>query len=289
MNAFKTVGIVGKYAAPTVSKALCDLGRYLRGKTVTVLLDQETAKVWPNHGFEIASREVMAKRCELVIVVGGDGTFLGVARSLGALGDIAMVGLNLGRLGFLTDISPNETHEKLDEIFAGHFQQEDRFMLQCRVLRGDEVLSVNCAFNDVVVHKRDVARMLEMDTRIDGTFIATMNADGLIVSTPTGSTAYALSGGGPLMEPEINAVVLVPICPHTLSNRPIVVCADSMIEIVVKGEESHHAQLSCDGQESQRLQGADRIQISKHSSTIRLIHPMEHNHFHILRAKMGWG
>ncbi|MBF0470413.1 MAG: NAD(+) kinase [Gammaproteobacteria bacterium] len=285
---FKTIGVVGKFAAPTVSSALCQLGRYLRTKTVTVKLDAETAAVWPNHGFDVADHHEMATSCDLIIVVGGDGTFLGVARALGEVNDVSLVGLNLGRLGFLTDISPDRTEEKLDQILKGAFLEEDRFMLHCTVSRKGEVISRSCAFNDVVVHKRDVARMIELDTFIDDTFISTIHADGLITATPTGSTAYALSGGGPLMEPELNVVVLVPICPHTLSNRPIVVCADSVTKIEVKGKENDEAQMSCDGQVGQALVPGDIITISKHPSVIRLIHPADHNHFHILRAKMGW-
>ncbi len=288
-DSFKRIGIIGKYADNTVGETLRVLCDYLQTRDVELLLDDATADFWPDHGaLEIASRDQLGRRCDLIIVVGGDGTFLNAARSL-ATHNPALLGLNLGRLGFLTDISPDQMVERLDEILSGRYLEEERFLLHCRIIRDGELISESDAFNDVVVHKWDVARMIEVDTYVNGTFVNTLRSDGLIVSTPTGSTAYALSGGGPILQPCLNAVIMVPICPHTMSNRPIVVDADTVIEIVVKGQDQSHAQVSCDGQINLGLVAGDRIQIRKKEHTVRLIHPDEHDHFQILRAKLNWG
>ena len=286
---FKTIGIIGKYAAPTVSGPLRALVNFLRTKEIHLLLDYDTAMVWSDHGLDVIERGQMGSHCDLVIVVGGDGTFLNAARTLGGAHDMALLGLNLGRLGFLTDISPDQMESKLERILNGEFLEEDRFMLHASVIRNNQLQHEHLAFNDVVVHKQDVARMIEIDTYIDATFITNMRSDGLIVSTPTGSTAYALSGGGPIMEPELNAMLLVPICPHTLNNRPIVIDANTVVEIVIKGDGNSSAQVSCDGQMNEKLNCGDRLIIRKYEHMIRMIHPADHNHFHILRAKLGWG
>lgn len=283
---FNKIGIIGKYAAPTVSDTLRQLVRYLQSKKIEIMIDEETAKVWDGHQLQVADSDALGS-CDLVIVLGGDGTFLNAARSLCHHKDTALLGLNLGRLGFLTDISPDEFEEKLDRILAGEYLEEDRFLLNSTVIRSGEMIDESIAFNDVVIHKCDVARMIEIDVYIDGVMVNTLRSDGLIISTPTGSTAYALSGGGPLMEAELNAMVLVPICPHTMSNRPIVIDAHSVVEVVIKG--TGDAQLSCDGQINQKLQLNDGLIIRKHNHMVRMIHPADHNHFHILRAKLGWG
>jgi NAD+ kinase len=287
-DCFKRIGIIGKYADTTVGETLHALRDYLQTREAELLLDEATGDIWPEHGLETACRDALGRRCDLIIVVGGDGTFLNAARSL-AIHDPALLGINLGRLGFLTDISPSEMTERLDEILSGRYSEDERFLLHCRIFRDGEVISESDAFNDVVVHKWDVARMIEVDTYVNGTYVNTLRSDGLIVSTPTGSTAYALSGGGPILQPCLNAVILVPICPHTMSNRPIVVDADTVIEIMVKGQEQSHAQVSCDGQINLGLVAGDRIQIRKKEHTVRLIHPDEHDHFQILRAKLNWG
>lgn len=285
---FKNIGLIGKYADPTVGDTLTTLRDYLKSRDLNILLDEGTGAVWPEHGLETASREEIGTRCDMAIVVGGDGTLLNAARSLSCY-DIAICGINLGWLGFLTDISPEEMQSELDDILNGHYEEEERFLLHCTILRGGEHINESEAFNDVVIHKWDVARMIEVDTYINGTFVNTTRSDGLIVSTPTGSTAYALSGGGPLLYPTLKAITLVPICPHTLSNRPIVVDSDSTIEIVVKGKADSHAQVTCDGQINLGLVCGDRIIIRRNPHSIRLLHPADHDYFHILREKLGWG
>jgi NAD+ kinase len=285
---FTQIGIIGKYADPTVGGTLNHLRDYLHQRGVAMVLDEATADNWHDHSLPVASREEIGQRCDLAIVVGGDGTFLNAARSLAKHG-VPLLGLNLGRLGFLTDISPDQMEEKLSEILQGQYADEERFLLHCRVIRNGEVMTEADAFNDVVIHKWDVARMIELDSFVNGTFVNRLHSDGLIVSTPTGSTAYALSGGGPLLQPCLNALVLVPICPHTLSNRPIVLDARTVIELVLRGQQHASAQMTCDGQINFGLMAGDRILIRRNEHTVRLIHPLDHDHFQILRAKLNWG
>jgi NAD+ kinase len=287
-QSFQCVGLIGKYADPSVGDTLQKLSVFLASHNVEVLLDESTARVLPDHGLAVASREQIGERCDLAIAVGGDGTLLAAGRSL-ARYDVPLLGINLGRLGFLTDISPQEFEQKLDEILAGNYVVEERFLLHCSIIRDGEHISESEALNDVVVHKWEVARMIEIETRVNGQFVQTLRSDGLIVSTPTGSTAYALSGGGPIMHANLDAIVLVPICPHTLSNRPIVVRGDSFIEVLVREDTHSHAQITCDGQINLGLVSGDRIRICKADHRVRLIHPVGHDHFNLLRAKLHWG
>jgi NAD+ kinase len=176
---------------------------------------------------------------------------------------------------------------QLGRILSGEFIEEQRTLLHATVSRNGETLSEGTALNDVVVHKRDIARMIELDTYIEGTFLSNNRSDGLIVTTPTGSTAYALSGGGPILHPRLNAIAVVPICPHTLSHRPIVVHDDSTIDIVVKAG-TVEAQVSCDGQVSYLLDAGDHVRIRRHEHVLRLLHPPDHDYYAMLREKLRW-
>jgi NAD+ kinase len=284
---FDTIGLIGKHAEATVASTLRQLSDYLRDRGVSVLVDQTSAEMIAGQGVETVQREAMGERCDLAIVVGGDGTLLNAARALVSY-DVPVLGVNVGRLGFLTDISPGEMLHTLGEILAGRYREEARWMLHATVSRGEETVSRCDALNDVVIHKWSVARMIEFETYIDGQFVNTQRSDGLIVSTPTGSTAYALSAGGPILHPTLNALVLAPICPHTLSNRPVVVDGDCRVDLVV-GQNTQDAQVTCDGQISLGLLGGDRIGIGKKDRAIRLIHPADHDYFSLLRAKLSWG
>ncbi|MFO1349825.1 MAG: NAD(+) kinase [Gammaproteobacteria bacterium] len=221
-------------------------------------------------------------------MVGGDGTLLNAARSLVDC-QVPILGVNLGRLGFLADVSPLEMNNRLDEILAGQFREDERSLLHAEVLRAERSVTQADALNDVVVHKRDVARMIEIEVFVDDRFLTAYRADGLIISTPTGSTAYALSGGGPIVYPALEAVVLVPICPHTLTQRPIVLGADSAIEVRVLESNTTHIQATCDGQISLAITPGDRVLIRPKRRKIRLIHPLGHDYFRLLRAKLSWG
>lgn len=286
--AFKTIGLIGKHGDPGIGPALTTMADFLKGRRLQVWLDEETSQTVQDHGLQTVSRAELGERCDLAVVIGGDGTLLTAARTLVEY-DLPVVGVNLGRLGFLADISPDTMLDVMDEILAGRYSAEERFLLHARILRDGKTLHEAEAFNEVAVHKWNMAHMIEYETHIGGLFVDMQRSDGIIVSTPTGSTAYALSGGGPILMPTLNAIVLVPICPHTLSNRPIVVDGDSKITIVVRDCRHGKAQMTCDGQTHYELREGDRIDIAKKDHPIRLIHPADHDYFQILRAKLRWG
>lgn len=283
LQRFQRIGLVAKPDDPRLIDTL---------RTLKAFLDDRGKQVFagPHAAEAIGSSppiplETLGEHCDLALVVGGDGTLLTAAR---ALVDryVPLVGINLGRLGFLVDISPDHMCESLDAILAGHYVEDRRFLLSARIGDRPPVL----AFNDVVVHKWNVARMIEFETRVDGQLVDAQRSDGLIISTPTGSTAYALSGGGPLLSPSLDAIALVPICPHTLSNRPIVVHGGSEITIAVCGRtESEHVRITCDGQDSLEIGAGEQVVVRKHPRHARLFHPSDYDHFDLLRAKLGWG
>lgn len=279
---FHTIGLIGKHGDVSPLETILELGHFLLQRGHRVLLEERTAKRTTDHKMIAVSLDDLGTEADLAIVVGGDGTLLHIARSLADY-EVPLLGINLGRLGFLADISPREMLTTLEQIFSGEYREESRFLLNAEI---DGVHYT--AFNDVVVHKWNIARMIELETYINGSFVNVQRADGIIVSTPTGSTAYALSGGGPLLHTDLNATLVVPICPHTLSNRPLVVDGDSEIEIVVCDlTEKAHLRITCDGQTSLPLRG-DRVTIRKHIHPVQLIHPVNHDHFYILRTKLGW-
>jgi NAD+ kinase len=285
---FSTIGLIGKYADPSVRETLLQVSQVLQKRGVEVLLDEHTAEVLENHGLGTATRHEIGSRCDLAITVGGDGTLLNAARSLVNY-DVPLLGINLGRLGFLVDIPPHGIEKHLNEILQGHYLEESRILLSAQVCHEGELLSESDAFNDVVIHKWEVARMIETETYIDGNLLNSMRSDGLIVSTPTGSTAYALSGGGPILQPSLDAMVLVPICPHTMSYRPIVIDGGSKIEITVTDRPHAHAQVTCDGQINLGVVSGDKVIIRRHDKRVCLIHPVDHDYSEILRAKLHWG
>ncbi|MDH3871407.1 MAG: NAD(+) kinase [Gammaproteobacteria bacterium] len=283
---FKRVGLIGKSADRNVRITLRALIDLLERRKVKIVLDEGIAGMFADSNYKIVDRASLAQQCNLAIVVGGDGTLLNAARSLAEPG-VAVLGVNLGRLGFLVDVSPEDMAGQLEQIFGGEYTEEQRTLLHATVTRNGEPVEDSAALNDVIVHKKDIARMIELDTWIDGHFLNSNRSDGLIVATPTGSTAYALSGGGPILHPALNALTLVPICPHTLSNRPIVINHNSVIEIVIHPG-TLQAQISCDGQVNMTLEPGDRVTVCKHEHALRLIHPPGYEYFDILRKKLRW-
>ena len=239
------------------------------------------------HGLDLPTLTAaqMGDSCDLVIVIGGDGTLLHAARALAASGT-PILGVNLGRLGFLVDLSANDIETGLAACLRGEYVTERRFLLQATPAGRAQPLP---AFNDVVLHKRDLARMLEFEARVDGNVINAYRADGLVIATPTGSTAYALSAGGPIVHPALRAITLVPICPHTLNNRPLVISADSEITLELSKADADHCMLTLDGQTSIRLQKSARVVVSSYAEPVRLLHPKPYHYFAILRAKLRWG
>lgn len=285
---FNTIGLIGKYDAPNMGGTLQELIDLLKRRSLRILLDEATGRQLGDHDLETASRDRIGQECDLAIVVGGDGSLLNAARSLSQY-DVPLLGVNLGRLGFLVDVSPAEMAETIEQVLNGQYNEEQRFLLATTVERQGEHLSENDAFNDVSIHKSHVARMIELEAYIDNAFVATLRADGLIVSSPTGSTAYALSAGGPIIHPSLNAIVIVPVCPHTLSNRPLVINGDCEVEIVVKDAGQSEVLVTCDGQISLGLGRGDRLTIRKKPHPITLIHPLSHDYYDILRKKLHWG
>jgi NAD+ kinase len=283
---FGRVGLIGKSGDRNVSATLRALAALLDRHRLQVRVDDGVADMLDGGSHPVVTREALARECDLAIVVGGDGTLLNAARSLADPG-CAVLGVNLGRLGFLVDVSPEEMDAQIGSILGGDFIEEQRTLLHAAVTRDGVAIGESTALNDVIVHKKDIARMIELDTWIDGHFLNRNRSDGLIIATPTGSTAYALSGGGPILHPNLHAFTLVPICPHTLSNRPIVINHDSRIEIVIH-EGALQAQISCDGQVNLTLDPGDRVTVRRHEHDLRLIHPSGHDYFDILRRKLRW-
>ncbi len=284
---FHSIGLIGKHGDPSVKETLLKLSEFLTERNHEVIYEAQTRQLLDGESLTGRAEIVLPVRPDLAIVVGGDGTLLHAARVVSQQ-NIPILGINLGRLGFLVDISPDEMLLRLDEILNGNYEQEHRFLLEVRM--GDESTQQSSilAFNDVVLHKWNIARMIEFETHVDGQLVNDQRSDGLIVSTPTGSTAYALSGGGPLLHPSLNAIALVPICPHTLSNRPIVVDGDSEIEIRLNISHAEDVQITCDGQATIPAMPGESIRIRKSEHPVRLIHPKGYDYYSILRAKLGW-
>jgi NAD+ kinase len=284
---FNTIGIITKPEAESARQTLQSLFELLKNKNCKVIIDEQIPDAINTCHFDKASREIIGEQCDLAIVVGGDGTILNAVRSL-AHANVPLLGVNVGRLGFLADISPEDLETSLNDILNGFYREEQRFLLEMQVFRDNKVIFEGDAFNDVVVHIRDVARMIEFETRINEEFVNHQRADGIVVSTPTGSTAYALSAGGPILHATLDVITLVPISPHTLSSRPLVVNADSKIDIVICNTKDGIAQATCDGHLSTDVHVGDHIKIKRKPHKITLLHPKQHNYFETLRAKLHW-
>ena len=285
---FQTVGLIGKQAHRDAHLSFKALIVYLKKRGCRILVEPSTAKDLNSQDIESAQMDEIGKQADLAIVVGGDGNMLGAARILAEF-NVAVVGINRGNLGFLTDIHPDDIETQLDSIFDEDYQIEQRFLLTVEVYRGDQLQSKNSAVNEVVMHHGKVAHMMEFEVYLDNHFVFSQRSDGLIVATPTGSTAYSLSGGGPIITPTLDALTLVPMFPHTLSSRPIVVDANSRVKLKVSPENSDNLQVSCDSHIVLTVLPGDEIIISKNTAKLTLIHPKGYNYFNVLRTKLGWG
>jgi len=285
---FATVGLIGKQAHQGANLSFKALIVYLKNRGCRVLVEENTANRLDSEGFETASITEIGKQADLAIVVGGDGNMLGAARVLAEF-NVAVVGINRGNLGFLTDINPDDVEPQLDSIFNGEGIAEQRFLLEVEVSRNGKIQSRNSAVNEVVLHHGKVAHMLEFEVYIDDIFVYSQRSDGLIVATPTGSTAYSLSGGGPILMPNLDALTLVPMFPHTLSSRPIVVDANSVVKMQVSPENRDNLQVSCDSHIVLSVLPGDEVLIRKKTQRLSLIHPKDYNYFKVLRTKLNWG
>ncbi len=289
-TSFRTAALIGKYKSPEIVGPLLELAKFFEQRGVKVLIDLLTGANIPDCRYPVLKLEELGAQADLAVVIGGDGTMLNIARTFAPF-DVALVGVNQGRLGFLTDISLDTMFETIGTILDGRFVTEDRMLLQAEVYtgNGDEggrrALDV-LAFNEVVIGKGVTGNMIEFEVRIDGQFIYNQRADGLIVATPTGSTAYALSSGGPIVHPALDVITLVPVCPHTLSNRPIVISSASVIELIVRGADDPHAHF--DSHSHFDLREGDRVAVRRYPHTISLLHPVGHSYYGILRQKLNW-
>lgn len=285
---FQRIGLLSSIDAEEVKQSIQKLELFLQSQEREVVYEKKTAELvdWKvQNPLEI--NEFM-ESIDLVIVIGGDGSILSACRKI-ASSNVPLLGINLGRLGFLTDITPDEIESRVGLVLAGEFKQTERFMLSTSITRNGEEIGSGTALNDIVLHPGMSVRMMEFELYVDGEFVYSQRSDGLIVATPTGSTAYALSAGGPLICPEIDALVCVPLNPHTLSSRPIVLHGDSEIEIRVNSKHELHPSVTCDGQDDLITEPGDTIRIKKHQHIISLIHPKDNNFYKVSRSKLGWG
>lgn len=285
---FKTIGLIGKANHKATDTTMKALFQFLTEKGYPLVVEESVASYLPKDQITISNLVNLGEQCDLVIVVGGDGKMLGAARVLSCY-DVAVIGVNRGNLGFLTDLNPDDFEDTLASVLEGHYQTEMRYLLDVSVIRHEKIKANNSAMNEMVLHADKVAHMIEFEAYIDGSFVFHQRSDGLIVSTPTGSTAYSLSGGGPIVHPNLNAVTLVPMFPHTLTSRPLVVDADSEIRLLVSNANDAQLQISCDSHISLSVLPGDEILIKKHHQALRLIHPKNHDYYDVLRKKLHWG
>lgn len=285
-SAFKTIAIIGKYMNPEIREQILALADFLTARQVGVLIEENTAAQSDIRGYQTAGMDAICGKAELAVVVGGDGTMLSVARSL-VVCNIPLVGINRGRFGFLTDLSADSMLASLDKILAGKYTTEQRMLLSANISRYGESIGSGHALNDVVINKSGGIRLIELEVYIDAQFVYRQRSDGLIVATPTGTTAYSLSAGGPILHPTLDAIAMVPICPHTLSNRPIAINSASKVEVTLIHAED--ARVHFDGQVQVPLQQGDTVQVERAENTISLLHPAGHSHYGMLRDKLRWG
>lgn len=282
---FKSVALIGKHKSPEVTEPLLCLAGFLSARGLDVIVDSLSAEHIDDCPYATMPLAEMAGRVDLAIVIGGDGTMLNIARTFSPH-HVPLIGVNQGRLGFLTDLTLENMQAVIAAMFDGHYVTERRLLLSARVMRGELEVFSGLAFNEVVVHRSQISSMVEFEVRIDGEYLYNQRADGLIVATPTGSTAYAMSAGGPILHPGLDVLELVPVCPHTLSNRPIVVNGSSVLEILMHRTGDLCVRL--DSHSSFDMQLHDRIIVTRHPEMACLLHPVGHSYYHTLREKLLW-
>ena len=284
---FKKIGIIGRVKNAGVKETLKALTEYLIDLKQNLIIETETAEALEQCTLPTLSRHQLGKHCNLLIVIGGDGSLLNAAHAI-VDASIPILGINRGSLGFLTDIHPTEL-SKIRAILEGKYRLEERFLLTASTSLQHDTLNQYDALNEVALIPDTIPHMIEFEIYIDNQFMCSQSSDGLIISTPTGSTAYALSAGGPILHPDLNAMVIVPMFPHTLTNRPIVVSGMSCITIVISPHNTTSPRLTCDGQEYIHLPANTEITIRKKPQCLQLIHPLEYNYYETLRSKLHWG
>jgi NAD+ kinase len=285
---FNTIALTGNCSAAGVLESIRILADYLPGLGAQVVVSTaEDAPNLPDSAMRLDTEKMM-ETADLIIAVGGDGSMLTAAKAA-ASANIPLVGVNRGRLGFLADVSPDDEFESLDHILAGNYDSEKRMLLRADIISKDGTTDCGSALNDIVIKRHQIGRMLDFQTSVDGHYVNTHGGDGFIVATPTGSTAYALSCGGPIVAPNLDAVVLAPICPHTLSDRPLVIPATSVTEVEIAEGHADTAEVSCDGEVTGYLGTGQTLRVEAAAHRVELIHPSGYDYYEILRNKLYWG
>jgi NAD+ kinase len=291
MSSIKRIGIVLKPHQPEALRTICELVEWLAKRSITLVggpeIERSRIQLQTGCAVEEVPVETLATNVDLMLVLGGDGTMIATARMIGDQ-EVPVLGVNYGGLGYLAEFRIEELYSALESILAGNYRLDKRVMLAVELIRGGASLTTNRVLNDVVINKSALARIIEIEAFFNNQIVNSFRADGLIVSTPTGSTAYNLSAGGPVVFPSMNAVVLTPICPFTLSNRPLVVPDNAEIELILKTDKEEVA-LTLDGQVGFPLKVEDRVVIRKSRTTFNLIQPSNRNYFDVLRDKLRWG
>lgn len=285
---FSRISLVGKVEDPRVADSMVTLARHLRARGLVVLVDRGAAITGLPDGIERPPVEELGREADLIVAIGGDGTMLFAAQLAIGRG-VPLLGINRGRLGFLTDVSPDEMIGTFDAVLEGRYETDSRQLLDAQLTLADGRTVEYRALNDVVVQRHESGRMVELETRIDDCFVNTHGGDGLVIASSTGSTAYALSCGGPIIHPALGAVVIAPISPHTLSDRPIVVGRERRIEVRLVARSAARAQITCDGVLLGDLEERSRLLIGPSPESITLLHPQGHDYFRLLRSKLHWG
>ena len=286
-GSFRRVGVVARHHTETILESVLTVEAVLQRAEIDVVVDADTASVLPQGAHKIVEKSAL-ENLDLVVVVGGDGSLLGYGRDLAASG-VPVVGVNRGGLGFLAAVSPEQIETSFEQILRGDFAIEEHFLLQASVNRQGQVIAMQSALNDVVVNPGSPARMMEFALWVDDEYVYDQRSDGLIIASPTGSTAYALSAGGPIMHPGLDAIVIVPMFPHTLTSRPLVVPGEKVLRLRLLDVSDAEPQMSCDSQIHVELQIGDEIVIEKHSAPLRLLYPLGHSFYQSCRSKLDWG
>lgn len=288
MSEFKKVGLLGRREHPGVSQVVAQLLDLLDSRGIDVVLEDRLATLAHFETRAMQPRDAIGANVDLAIVIGGDGSLLSAARTL-VRNDCPVIGVNRGRLGFLTDVSPDEEFvAHVSSVLDGRYTTDRRFLLDVEVYSGEKVTGKAEALNDVVVNSGTSAQMIEFQVKVDSEFVYRMNADGLIIATPTGSTAYSMSAGGPIMNPRLDAVALVPMFPHSLNSRPMVVHGDSVMHIETLERNKNNPLVTCDGQVSLTLQPGDAVLVKKKPRALRLLHPPGYSFYASCRDKLRW-
>jgi NAD+ kinase len=286
VSEFNTVGLVARTSNELVLESVRRVQSFLSSRNVEVLLEDHVCEMLQDCKAEAYPQEVLAERCDLIIAVGGDGNILGAARSFAPHG-VPILGINRGRLGFLADVSPSDIERSVGDVLQGQYTIEEHFLLEGEVsVKG--VKEVPCALNEVLIHSATMPKMLDFSLYIDDVFVYNQYSDGLILASPTGSTAYALSAGGPIMHPTLDAIVLVPMFPHQLNSRPLVVPGDAEIKITVGSHIGTNAKISFDSQVEFEIEPGESLVVRKKQKKLKLLHPPGHNFYEVCRSKLDW-